>query len=266
MSQDARLFIALAIGCVTGALLLAPAPAVAQYQSTSTYVCQTPSFWCAFVWSRGVANGTTCYCNTYAGAVFGYSIDPSGVADAPTLPKPQSPTDIDTPARPAPSEDPEVASDDCYKGLGNCQGSFMASLDTNDRSSEGRTTRTARPSRVSSRFAEALQDLIDAADDEFSDVQGEEGRGTSLSDSYSVTVVPEGFDRCELLVPHRTTRSPSVHCFSDTMRYRTLLELVTGALGPSDEQTDDELLWFVEGAEVAIFEDDGEAGLAVRVR
>lgn len=262
MLQGAKLSAAFAVAFVTGASLVTPA--FAQYQSPATYVCQTPAFWCAFVWSRGVQNGTTCYCNTYMGPVYGYSIDPSGVADAPTLPKPQRP-DLDRPARPAPSEDPDVAADDCYKGLGNCAGSFMASA-SRDRSDEERPTRTMRSSGGSSRFASALQELIDAAADEFSDVQGEERRGTSISDTYAVTVVPEGFDRCVLFVPHRTTRSPWIHCFSDRLRYRSLLDLVAGVLGPSDEQETDEQTWYVEGAEVSVDNDEGEAGLTVRVR
>jgi len=262
MLRDARLFMTFAVGCLTG-VLFTPAPAFAQYPATATYVCQTPTFWCAFVWSRGVPNGTTCYCSTYLGPVYGYTIDPSGVTNAPTLPKPQKPTDLDTPSSPAPSRAPDVASDDCYKGLGNCPGSFMRSHDQSDGQ---QTTRGVRSSRSSGSFADALRKLIDAASDEFNDVRGEARRGTSLSDTYAVTVVPRGFKRCALFIPHRTTRKPRVHCFSEKLRLREALDLVTDALGPRTEQDGDEYIWRLEGAEVSVENEDGEAGLSIRVR
>jgi hypothetical protein len=248
----------LAIGCLAG-LVFAPVPTFAQ--ATVTYACQTPTFWCVFIWSPGVPNGTSCYCNTYMGPVTGYTIDPSGMNNAPTLPKPQRPTNLDPPkTRPVP-EDPKIASDDCYKGLGNCPGSFT---ETQGRSGGDRST--VRSSRGSTGFAEALQKLIDAAGDEFSDVQGEAKRGTSTSDTYTVTVVPSGFNRCVLFIPHRTTRRPWVSCFSETLRYRELLRTVTDVLGPSAKHDGEEHTWFVDSAEVSVDNDDGEAGLSIHRR
>lgn len=253
-----------AVGCLTSALY-ASSPAFAQYQATATYVCQTPSFWCSFIWSRGVPNGTSCYCNTYMGPVSGYSIDPSGMNDAPTLPTPQRPTDLDPPRdRPTPSREPDVSSDDCYKGLGNCPGSFTRSRGQSQ-SDDDRST--VRSSSGSSRFARELQELIDAADSEFDDVQGAEKSGTSTSDVYDVTLVPSGFRRCSLFIPHRTSRGPRVHCWAkEGLSYREALDQVIDVLGPSDEQDGEEQTWFLENAEVSVENDEGEAGLTVRVR
>ena len=94
-----------------------------QFPPQTTYVCQTPAFWCAFQYAPGVPNGTGCYCNTVFGPVGGLSINPAGVSNAPKLPEPQR-QGPSTPPRSAPKPGGEVAANDCYKGLGNCQGSF----------------------------------------------------------------------------------------------------------------------------------------------
>ena len=101
-----------------------------QFPPQATYVCQTPAFWCVFQWGRGVPDGTPCYCGTMFGSVPGYSIDPGGVTNAPTLPPPQARTQ-ETAPRPSPRRESEVAADDCYKGLGNCQGNFAMTAQTN---------------------------------------------------------------------------------------------------------------------------------------
>jgi hypothetical protein len=260
MSRKARLFGILAGLCLMGAVC-APSPAFAQYQSTATYVCQTPTFWCSFLWSRGVPNGTSCYCNTYGGPVSGYSIDPSGMNNAPTLPTPQTPTKLDPPSdRPRPTGEPDISSDDCYKGLGNCPGSFTRTL-----AQDGDEPRVTRTNRSSSRFGQALQTLIDAAADEFDDVRGEEKRGTSSSDVYNVTVVPGGFKRCALFIPRSATRGPRVHCWAEGLSYREGLEQVTAVLGPSHDQDDGEHSWLLKGVEVYVENDEGDAGLTIRV-
>ena len=98
-----------------------------------------------------------------------------------------------------------------------------------------------RSSSGSSRFARELQELIDAADSEFDDVQGEERSGTSASDVYDVTLVPSGFRRCSLFIPHRTSRGPRVHCWAkEGLSYREALDQVIDVLGPSDEQDGEE--------------------------
>lgn len=93
-------------------------------QFPTTYVCQTPAFWCVFQWTSGFPNGTPCYCTTGFGPVSGYTINPAGVPNAPTLPSPQP----QNPGNPPPSQPRRTgdapSGDDCYKGLGNCPGSF----------------------------------------------------------------------------------------------------------------------------------------------
>lgn len=124
------------------------------------YVCQTPQFWCAFPYAPGVPSGTVCHCNSWAGPVVGYSINPNQAA-APTYPQPQAypqpqgypypaqpqqqpypyPTQPQAQPYPAPQPQPQTgsqtgqaptgnapapanSSDDCFRGLGNCQGQF----------------------------------------------------------------------------------------------------------------------------------------------
>jgi hypothetical protein len=94
-----------------------------QFPPQITYVCQTATFWCAFQWAPDVPNGTFCYCNTVFGPVGGLSINPTGVSNAPKLPDPQ-PQGPGTPPSSPPKAGGEVAANDCYKGLGNCPGSF----------------------------------------------------------------------------------------------------------------------------------------------
>ena len=128
-------------------------PLAAQYPSQTVYVCQTATFWCAFSYAAGAPNGSSCYCNTLFGPVAGRSIDPSGMPNTPTLPKPQPRTPGSEPPRSPGNPKGEVDADDCYKGLGNCPGSFL-----NASKGHGRAPATPRESDASS------SDASDAVD------------------------------------------------------------------------------------------------------
>ena len=129
-------------------------------QQMTTYVCQTPAFWCVFQWTPGVANGFPCYCTTLFGPFQGYSIDPGSVTNAPKLPEPQQQpqTPERTPRPPAPRSGGEVAADDCYKGLGNCQGSFMRAA--RDVGTAERTALTRSPRTFTGTLAEGASRRI----------------------------------------------------------------------------------------------------------
>jgi len=242
---------------ITGAFLvmwLSSASSSTGQFSVTTYVCQTPTFWCAFNGPSGVRNGTSCYCGTVWGPVGGYSIDPSGVSNAPQLPKPQQ--------QPAPGRPPqtqnnpgEVGADDCYKGLGNCAGSFVK---TSGGTSSGRAATSGSVSDT------ALQRLIDDATDDFSSVKGtrdSEGRST---DKYKVTVTPKGLDFCTLFIPSSTRRTPWVSCFApDEMSYSRLVRLVSDALGNGGSRDSDGQKWTVGEVEVTV---DGDPPLSVDIQ
>ena len=214
----------------------------------ATYVCQTPAFWCAVNAGAGVRNGTACYCSTVRGPVVGYSIDPSGVSNAPTLPTPQQPQP--QPSRgggrqtPGDSGSGSVGSDDCYKGLGNCPGSFMKAA------SGGGNAAGARGSSKSG-FAGDLQRLIDAAHDGFDSVQGDARKSSSSSsDRYDVTITPDGMDFCTLFIRTSGTRR-WVSCFApDEMTYTQLRSRVAQALGPAASSSSDGQVWKVDGVKV----------------
>jgi hypothetical protein len=223
-----------------------------QFASQTTYVCQTPTFWCSFQYASGVPNGTSCYCNTVWGPVGGYSINPAGVPNAPTLPKPQTPS---RPGNPTPTQGTpgEVEADDCYKGLGNCPGSFMrAASGGNSPSSTGKSSTSAGRSSTSA-FGSALQELIDAAEDDFTDVRGAARRGNSVSDYYETTVVPAGLERCTLFVPKNQRRKPWVSCWaSDGMSFSRLVRLVTDALGSDGSRDSDGQTWNLSNVQVTV--------------
>jgi hypothetical protein len=108
-------------------ILLSPGSSTGQFGPLANYVCQTPAFWCVIQAAPGFANGTPCWCNTMWGPVTGNSINPAGVPNAPPLPKPQPPQGPGNPAPQPQPGNPQVDPDDCYKGLGNCPGSFRNS-------------------------------------------------------------------------------------------------------------------------------------------
>lgn len=119
-----------ALAAAAAALLLAAGPAAAQQM----YVCQTPQFWCSFQHHQsGVPDGTQCYCNSWQGPVGGYSIDPNRGGGRTTGGKPTAggpETRIPDTRIPDRRTPPPVAtggggdSDDCFRGLGNCEGHY----------------------------------------------------------------------------------------------------------------------------------------------
>ena len=209
------------------------------------YVCQTANFWCSFNEVSGVPNGTPCHCNTLLGPVPGFSIDPGGVSNAPRLPKPQKPQPSQGGGKPQTNEDPvTVGADDCYKGLGNCPGSFA-------KAAAGRGTKKA--GSTISTFGAGLQKLIDAADEGFDDVRGDakSSKSKSTTERYEVEAVPDGMDFCTLFVPESSSRRPWVSCFApDDMTYTQLNTRISGALGKAGSGSSGGRVWRVGNAQI----------------
>jgi hypothetical protein len=108
-----------------------------------------------------------------------------------------------------------------------------------------------------------LQELIDAAENDFDDVRGDFKRSSSSSDTYTTTVVPDGMRRCTLFVPQRR-RTPWVACWApDDMSFRELVEKVADALGSAGTRDSDGQTWQVEGVEVQV---DRGSSLTLDVR
>ena len=257
-----------ATALAAAALLGSPDKADAQYGAANTYVCQCQGFWCVFAWTAGVPDGAPCYCNTMWGAVGGYSIDLSGVDRLPEgMPDPQSPD----PARPPPPRaDPaevDVGDTDCYRGLGNCAGSFQAALSLGrvsgapgERSGATSTNR----SRSSSRFADDLYFLIEEATDDFRGLDAEFDRVmTSGTRIYNVYDIPASFDRCSLY--RRDRGGSSIVCRGDRQSYRGALRQVTEVLGDPYDESRYESEWTVNRVEVVLEDDDGEE-VILRIR
>jgi hypothetical protein len=222
--------------------------ATAQY-SVQTYVCQTPTFWCAIQFASGVPNGTSCYCNTLWGPVGGYSINPAGVPNAPKLPTPQTQS---APSRPPQNQGSpgQVAADDCYKGLGNCPGSFTRN------SAGGAGGDSPGIAKAASAFGTALETLISAAADAFNSVKGKEDTSYKDSDSYDTTVVPKGLDFCTLYVPYASRRAPWVSCFAkDGTSFGQLVTMVAQALGSAGTRGSDGQTWEVGNTEISVGRD-----------
>jgi hypothetical protein len=241
----------LALTGLLSALSWIPSIGKAQFPQVAltAYVCQTPTFWCAFRYQSGVPNGSPCYCMTYWGPVTGSSIDPSGVSNAPKLPTPQSPSDPGRPPQTEPRPGGQVDPGDCYKGLGNCAGSFRNAASQRD-GTDPRPGTDAGAS--SSAFGQALQKLIDAAADEFDEVKGAEESSSSVSTRYKVTVVPPGFDRCILFVPDNSRRRPWVSCFAkDDLTHTRLVNVVAELLGSRGTRETSGQTWMVGDIEVS---------------
>lgn len=257
-----------AIALAAAVLLGSPGKAEAQYGASNTYVCQCPGFWCVFAWTAGVPDGSSCYCNTMWGAVWGNSIDVSKVGRLPEgMPDPQSP---DPSRRPPPQADPadvDVGDTDCYRGLGNCAGTFQAAV-SQGRVGDARGERSGRTStnrsRSTSRFADNLFSLIEEATDEFSGLDAEFDRvmssGTRVYDVYDV---PASYDRCNLYFWNRG--GSSVVCRGERQGYRSALRQMTDALGDPDDWSVDESEWTVNRVEVTLEDDDGEE-VILRIR
>ncbi|WFU40796.1 hypothetical protein QA640_42725 [Bradyrhizobium sp. CB82] len=81
-------------------------------------VCQTPQFWCGFIAPYVAPNGYPCYCNTPAGQVSGFSVNPNGQAPQ-QVPFPQTPV-----PQPPQNTGRTPTNDECFRGLGNCPGAF----------------------------------------------------------------------------------------------------------------------------------------------
>src|SRR5262245_23781843 len=92
-------------------------------QSQVRVICQTPQFWCVFYNQFALPDGTGCHCGTPRGPIFGYSIVDMGPPRTMPMPQPippQTPQPM-PPQRPGPTGN---ASNDCYRGLGNCPGTY----------------------------------------------------------------------------------------------------------------------------------------------
>lgn len=98
------------------------------FQNVAQYVCQTPRFWCAFLFSAGVPDGSLCTCNTPYGFVAGFSLRPIQDQSAVPLPDAQrtTPPTGTTPVRPKTAGTPDKG--ECYNGLGNCSGSYSLAV------------------------------------------------------------------------------------------------------------------------------------------
>jgi len=179
-------------------------PSSAQFLAPVTYVCQTPAFWCAIQAEPGVPNGTLCYCNTFYGPVWGLSINPSGVSNAPQLPKPQPQRPDAAPPRPesrpgrtepTSTRATEVAANDCYKGLGNCPGAFGEDISSKSKSGEAngiaggkRTFRGDLAEGSSRRISFSLErgvsyTITGACDNDCDDLDFQLRRGITLVDN-----------------------------------------------------------------------------------
>lgn len=245
-------------------VLSSPTPTRGQFQQLTTYVCQTPQFWCAFQYPAGYPDGTACYCNTMWGPIGGRSINPTGVPNAPELPAPQAPQNPTTP-RPPSGKPGTVDPDDCYKGLGNCPGSFMRAAREGGQPAERDSPSDPPPGESStSPFAAALQQIIDAAEDGFDDVRGAPSSGTSASDTYESTVVPAGMRRCTVFVP-RGDRRPFLTCFPPRgTTASSLVRKVASALGSDGERDDNSQRWRVGDVEVVVDRDSSSPTIRVR--
>ena len=259
MRLISRIVVVLAI------LLLSPAPSTGQYQ-LHTYVCQTQTFWCAIQYTPGVPDGNPCWCNTYWGPVTGRSIDPARVPNAPTLPNPQKQGPGQPPQGNPPQGNPgEVDSDDCYKGLGNCPGSFMkTAAGGGSRSRPGKDDDTGR--RSSTPFGDALQRMIDGAGDDFDGIRAGFKRRSTTSSTYETTLVPSGLERCTVFVPHDSRRTPWMTCWPpDDLSATRLVRLVADALGKEGTRDGTKYVWQVGNVTVDVDRDD-PINLTVRVR
>jgi len=233
----------------------------AQYPQQSVYVCQTQTFWCTFVWAAGVQNNTPCYCNTPWGPVGGASINPNGVPNAPQMPTPQQRTGSNQPP-PSTSQPGQVTTDDCYKGLGNCPGSFRAAATGSAASRGGTTPSNGGPS--TSPFGAVLQQIIDAAGNGFGKIQGALKSSSSTSSRYETTIAPSGFDGCTLFVPTNASRRRWVSCWApDDMSFSRLVQLVSDALRQRGTSAADGQTWMVGDIEITV--DRGTSGLSFDV-
>jgi hypothetical protein len=147
------------VAALAGVMLLSATSSSGQFQPQKVYVCQTMAFWCAFQAVPGVLDGTPCYCGTVLGPVYGISIDPGPLTDAPALPKPQTRNEEPAPRTPSRKE-VEVAADDCYKGLGNCQGSFTRSAEANSSTANTIRGRARAPRTYEGTLAEGASRRI----------------------------------------------------------------------------------------------------------
>lgn len=83
-------------------------------------VCQTPMFWCTFAAPMPVA-GASCWCASQLGPIWGFSIVPP-----PPPPSGYPPSAGGNPpygGNPGAGQPPALG-DECFDGLGNCQGTF----------------------------------------------------------------------------------------------------------------------------------------------
>ena len=246
------------------AVLGSPGVGTAQFGSMNGYVCQCAGFWCTFNWTSGVPDGSGCHCNTQWGPAWGYSIDLSRLNRMPDgMPDPQERGRTPPPTQPADPGDVDVGDDDCYKGLGNCAGSFRTALNRGSvsGSSGSRSAGSSRGrSRSSSRFADELYFLIEEASNRFSGLDAEFDRSTGTAEYYDVFDVPTSYDECYLRVRPGFTR---VICRSEGLSYRNALGQVSEVLGDPDEQSRRDSEWVVGLVEVVLEDDDDEVVLRV---
>jgi hypothetical protein len=123
--------------CVGNLVLFALAVLALQVELGSAnaqmMVCQTQYFWCSF--PGNAPSNLQCYCNTYYGPIYGYSINPNEFARQPQespIPQERQPQES-RPGRdtePIPQEEIilDEEAEDCLNGLGNCDGTFLGAV------------------------------------------------------------------------------------------------------------------------------------------
>jgi hypothetical protein len=175
------------------------------------------------------------------------------------LPKPQSQRRRDDPP-PVDEEEPkDVEPDDCYKGLGNCPGSFRKAL----REEEERSEAEGEDSSSSS-FGDALQELIDAASDGFDSVRRADGRPSGDSVGYPTTLVPDGMRHCAVFIPRSSMRRRWLSCYPLTGMSRSrLVALVADSLDDPGSRDSSGQTWSLGGIEVSV---ETRLPLTLRIR
>ena len=104
---------------VAATVLCLPLMMAESTEAQTVLVCQTPAFWCTIAAPIPVAN-YPCWCNWWTGPVSGYTVIPAPPQVPPLPPTARIPPGTG-------SGQPPVIdlNDECFDGLGNCQGAYQ---------------------------------------------------------------------------------------------------------------------------------------------